>query len=45
MRYANGDEYDGDWMDGLKHGQGRLVSKTQNITGVWKRGKLVELIN
>ena len=44
MVYANGDEYDGEWMDGVKHGRGKFISKTQNITGVWKKGKLIELI-
>lgn len=41
MIYANGDRYDGLWQEGLKHGKGKFVSKTQNIAGVWKKGKLV----
>ena len=45
MMYGNGDEYNGEWVDGLKHGKGKLVSKTQNINGIWKKGKLIELIN
>ena len=45
MMYSNGDEYNGEWVDGLKHGRGKFVSKTQNISGVWKNGKLTELIN
>ena len=43
MVYANGDEYEGEWADGKKHGKGRFKSKTQNIAGIWKKGKLIEL--
>ena len=41
MKYGNGDEYEGQWLDGVKHGKGKLRSRTQNVLGVWKNGKLM----
>ena len=43
MIYSNGDEYEGQWEDGKKHGEGKFKSTNQNIKGVWKKGKLMEL--
>ena len=35
--------YDGEWLDGVPHGQGRLfVSKKKIIEGRWQNGNLIE---
>ncbi len=35
--------YEGEWQDGVPHGQGKLyVSKGKIIEGKWKKGELVK---
>ncbi len=38
--YNNGDVFEGQWKDGLEEGAGKLTTKLETITGVWKRGFL-----
>jgi len=40
LTYNNGDIYDGQWKDGLEEGAGKLITRQETITGVWKRGFL-----
>jgi hypothetical protein len=36
MRYANGDEYNGEWIDGVKHGFGvYTMSDKSKYEGSW----------
>ena len=40
---AEGKIYQGQWKDGLPHGNGKLlISKGKYIEGFWEKGKLVE---
>jgi len=40
-RYANGDRYEGEWHDGLRHGQGRW-STPANVWAIDGTGRLVD---
>jgi hypothetical protein len=42
MTYSNGSIYDGEWADGLQHGEGTADDKANKTayTGKWKAGKL-----
>ena len=41
MKYKNGDEYEGDWKDDIRHGQGkyRFALSGNEYDGEWKGGK------
>jgi len=42
IRYINGDEYHGDWMDGLRHGYGNLTETSvsgSHYYGDWSNDK------
>ena len=42
MRYGNGDYYEGEWLDGARHGHGFLVSHTHIVkAGEWTENKYV----
>ena len=41
MRYANGESYEGYWLSGLKHGEGKYKTFKKLIVGEWKNGELV----
>ena len=45
LSYKNGDIYEGPWKDGLEEGAGKLTTKQEIITGVWKRGVLNGIAN
>ena len=39
MIYQNGDIYDGEWKEGLIHGQGKMIYKNRvTYEGEWKDG-------
>ena len=42
--WANGDRYDGEWLDGFRHGKGTLFDNETHkyVEGVWKESKIVE---
>jgi len=41
MNYKNGDHYDGEWKEDLKHGRGIYFDKEINLyfEGKWKKGE------
>ena len=37
MTYVNGDSYDGQWEDGMKHGKGKMTfASGTSFDGEWK---------
>ena len=41
MKYSNGNEYDGDWKNGVKHGKGILTSENGDIyNGHWHENQI-----
>ena len=45
MRSTNGNIYDGQWIDGVKNGQGIYYDATTKVIyqGEWKDGKKMDL--
>ena len=41
MTYANGEFYEGYWVNGLKHGEGKYKTFKKLVRGEWKSGELV----
>ena len=45
--WPNGDYYEGDFVDGMRHGEGTYVEKGRRYTGAWRlsqrHGRGVEL--
>jgi hypothetical protein len=41
MSYSNGEYYEGNWLNGLKHGEGKYKNFKKMIKGEWKNGELV----
>ena len=41
MYYANGDIYEGEWLDDMRHGKGMLrLANTNRYEGEWKNNKM-----
>lgn len=40
MIYQNGEQYEGNWADGEKHGRGVYRSGTDELVGEWAKGQL-----
>ncbi len=40
----DGDRYDGDWLNGRRHGKGREYTAERNgtVEGTWKEGRIIE---
>jgi hypothetical protein len=44
MRYENGDEYAGSWLDNRRHGEGQLTYRDgKSIFGEWSHDSLVKV--
>lgn len=42
MKWANGNCYEGAWLDGKKHGEGRLTTpKGKTRSGIWENDEHV----
>jgi hypothetical protein len=43
LSYKNGDEYDGEWRNNVKHGSGSFYRKKGDtkLTGCWQNGKYI----
>ena len=37
--YTDGNKYDGEWINGLKHGVGKVTYKNKSKLGIWINGK------
>jgi hypothetical protein len=42
MIYHNNEYYEGEWLNGMKHGEGIYKTNRKKIQGIWKNGQLVE---
>lgn len=41
MYYANGEVYEGTWIDGVKEGEGTYKSLKGTVKGLWRKGDLI----
>jgi hypothetical protein len=42
MVYPNGDTFKGNWVDGIRSGEGRLVTKAERYQGKWEGDRFVQ---